>query len=67
MERDVSPLVFIYCVGRSYVLLDYQGKKMNAGCQLEFGRLCHNTDLSTRHILLFCFQPVAQELVLRGG
>lgn len=46
-------LCLFYVVGRSNVLLDYQGKKMNAGSQLEFGRLCHNTALSVRHIALF--------------
>lgn len=45
--------VFIYFASRSYVLLDKQGKKMNASSQLESGKLYHNTALSVRHIALF--------------
>lgn len=53
MERDAYPflLCLFYVVGRSNVLLDCQGK--SAGSHLEFGRLCHNTALSVRHIALF--------------
>ena len=46
-------LCLFYFVGRSYVLLDYQGEKMNTVSQLEFGRLCCDTALSMRHIALF--------------
>lgn len=69
MERDVylSSFVFIYFVGRSYVLTDCQGKKMNAGCQLESGRLCWDTALSVRHIALFltCCPGIISQVSLR--
>lgn len=38
--------VFICFVGRSHVLLDYQGKNMNAGSLLEFGKIHYDTALS---------------------